>query len=311
MLVTDAGVWEAGWSAEAAATPPGRGPRGHALDWAHARTPRTARSPRGPTCTASRDVTCSSRWVVAAVSTPPRASPSSCRTAATSSTTRASTRLREPIPPLVAAPTTAGTGADLSQFAIISDVARHVKVTLLGRALVPDISITDPRTLTTMPDWLAATTGLDALTHGIESYVSRAASFLTDGHALAAIELVREHLPHSLEQPTSVAAQMGMARASMSAGLAFTNAILGRDARDLASGRWRARPSARHAQRTSSAARHSLQRRRVPGQVPTHRADAERRGRRSYAAGRGGRGHRRQGDRAFVIPRRAAAAARP
>jgi alcohol dehydrogenase class IV len=136
-------------------------------------------------------------------------------------------KVTEPIPPLVAAPTTAGTGADLSQFAIVSDVARRVKVTLLGRGLVPDISITDPLTLTTLPDWLAATTGLDALTHGIESYVSRAASFLTDSHALAAIGLVREHLPCMLEQPHSAGARVGMARASLSAGLAFTNAILG------------------------------------------------------------------------------------
>jgi alcohol dehydrogenase len=133
----------------------------------------------------------------------------------------------QPLPPLVAAPTTAGTGADLSQFAIISDVARGVKVTLLGRALVPDISITDPRALATMPDWLAATTGLDALTHGIESFVSRGANFLTDGHALCAVSLVRQHLPHVVDDSRNAAAQSGMARASMSAGIAFTNAILG------------------------------------------------------------------------------------
>lgn len=136
-------------------------------------------------------------------------------------------RVTRPIPPLVALPTTAGTGADLSQFAIVTDVARRVKVTLIGRALVPDISITDPRLLTTMPDWLAATTGLDALTHGVESFVSRAANFLTDRHALAAITLVRQHLIRSVERPKDLAAREGMAQASMSAGLAFSNAILG------------------------------------------------------------------------------------
>ncbi len=136
-------------------------------------------------------------------------------------------KVTKPMPPLVAAPTTAGTGSDLSQFAIISDVARRVKVTLLGRALVPDISITDPRTLATMPDWLASTTGLDALTHGIESFVSRAGSFLTSGHALRAISLAQRHLPRSVEYPHDAAARNGMACASMSAGIAFTNAILG------------------------------------------------------------------------------------
>ena len=136
-------------------------------------------------------------------------------------------KVTQPMPPLIAAPTTAGTGADLSQFAIISDTARLIKVTLLGRALVPDISITDPRTLATMPSWLAVTTGLDALTHGVESYVSRAATFLTDGHAVNAVRLVHKHLARSVERPGDPDAQWGMARASMSAGIAFTNAILG------------------------------------------------------------------------------------
>ena len=70
-------------------------------------------------------------------------------------------------------PSTAGTGADVSQFCIVTDTARGVKVTIMGRALVPEISVTDPRLLSTMPEWLAAATGLDALTHGIEAFVSR------------------------------------------------------------------------------------------------------------------------------------------
>lgn len=226
MLVTDAGVWEAGWSAEAAR---------HLQDAGLAATLWTGLTPNPKDCEIAagadlyREQACD---VLVAVGG------GSCIDAAKGIAVVVSNggnildyegidQVTEPIPPLVAAPTTAGTGADLSQFAIITDVSRYVKVTLLGRALVPDISITDPRTLTTVPDWLAATTGLDALTHGIESYVSRAASFLTDGHALTAIGLVQRHLRHSLEQPTSVTAQMGMARASMSAGLAFTNAILG------------------------------------------------------------------------------------
>ncbi len=131
------------------------------------------------------------------------------------------------IPPLLMIPSTSGTGADVSQFCVITDTMRRVKATLIGRALVPDISITDPRLLVTMPEWLAATTGLDALTHGIEAYVSRAASSLTDVHALTAVRLVGDHLVRTIDKPWDEDARIGMAQASLGAGLAFTNAILG------------------------------------------------------------------------------------
>jgi alcohol dehydrogenase class IV len=136
-------------------------------------------------------------------------------------------RIGRPIPPLVCAPTTAGTGADVSQFAVITDTTRGLKATLIGKTLVPDISLTDPATLVTMPDELGATTGLDALTHGVEAYVSRAASFLTDEHALSSVDLVGRFLARSVHDPDDAEARVGMARASLSAGLAFTNAILG------------------------------------------------------------------------------------
>lgn len=131
------------------------------------------------------------------------------------------------IPPLIMIPSTSGTGADVSQFCVITDTARRIKATLIGRALVPNISITDPRLLTTMPEWLNAATGLDALTHGIEAYVSKAASALTDVHALTAIRLVATHLTDTIDTPADVDARTGMAQASLEAGLAFTNAILG------------------------------------------------------------------------------------
>jgi alcohol dehydrogenase len=131
------------------------------------------------------------------------------------------------IPPTVMCPSTAGTGADVSQFAVITDTTRRLKATLIGRALVPDISLTDPRLLTTMPGDLAAATGLDALTHGIEAYVSLAAGPLTDVHALHAIELICRSLRRTLTHPDDAEARTGMAQASLEAGLAFTNAILG------------------------------------------------------------------------------------
>ncbi|GAA4872849.1 iron-containing alcohol dehydrogenase [Actinomycetospora straminea] len=136
-------------------------------------------------------------------------------------------RMALPIPPLVMVPSTSGTGADVSQFCIVTDTARNTKITILGRAMVPDVSVVDPSLLTTMPDWLNAATGLDALTHGIEAYVSRAHNPLTDHHALQAIALVGEHLVRTMDHPAEEGARTCMAQAALEAGLAFTNAILG------------------------------------------------------------------------------------
>lgn len=136
-------------------------------------------------------------------------------------------RMTQPIPPLLIIPTTSGTGADVSQFCIVTDTARSVKVTIMGRALVPDISITDPRLLVTMPDLLNAATGLDALTHGIEAYVSLAHNPLADTHALNAVGLVCGHLRSTITDPLGTEHRRKMAQASLQAGLAFSNAILG------------------------------------------------------------------------------------
>lgn len=132
-----------------------------------------------------------------------------------------------PIPPLLMIPSTAGTGADVSQFCIVTDTANSVKVTIMGRSLVPDISVTDPRLLATMGPELAAATGLDALTHAIESYVSLGHNPLADGHAVSAARLVERALRRSVDAPADETARLAMAQASLEAGLAFSNAILG------------------------------------------------------------------------------------
>jgi len=136
-------------------------------------------------------------------------------------------RATAPSPPTVMVPTTGGSGADVSQFCVVTDTARRFKVTIGGRALVPEISITDPQLLTTMPGELTAHTGLDALSHAIESCVSEACDFLSKGHAIAAIQGIVEHLPVAVQDPDDLTAREGMARASLQAGLAFTNALLG------------------------------------------------------------------------------------
>ncbi|MBC2643281.1 MULTISPECIES: iron-containing alcohol dehydrogenase [unclassified Rhodococcus (in: high G+C Gram-positive bacteria)] len=132
-----------------------------------------------------------------------------------------------PIPPLVMVPSTSGTGADVSQFCIVTDTTRGTKITIIGRALVPDVTVIDPRLLTTMPEWLNAATGLDALTHGIEAFVSLAHNPLTDHHALRAVGLVTDTLVRTIEEPMEMESRSVMAQASLEAGLAFTNAILG------------------------------------------------------------------------------------
>jgi alcohol dehydrogenase len=132
-----------------------------------------------------------------------------------------------PLPPTVMVPTTGGSGSDVSQFCVVTDTRRKLKITIGARALVPDISVTDPRALTTVPPDITAYTALDALSHAIESYVSKAANFLTDVQALAAIRGVTEHLFPALDHPGDLQAREGLARASLQAGLAFTNALLG------------------------------------------------------------------------------------
>jgi alcohol dehydrogenase class IV len=136
-------------------------------------------------------------------------------------------KIANPIPPLVMLPATSGTGADVSQFCIVTDTARLTKITIIGRALVPDVSVVDPRLLTTMPDELNAATGLDALTHGIEAFVSLAHNPLTDTHALQAVSLVMGNLARTMYKPSDTEARTCMAQAALEAGLAFTNAILG------------------------------------------------------------------------------------
>ena len=132
-----------------------------------------------------------------------------------------------PIPPLVCIPTTAGSSADVSQFAIIADTSRRTKMAIVSKAVVPDVALIDPQTLTTLSPYQIACTGMDALTHAIEAYVSTAHSPITDLHALEAIRLITSNLPGAVTHPSSLEYQGSMMLASLEAGLAFSNAILG------------------------------------------------------------------------------------
>ncbi|GMA51614.1 1,3-propanediol dehydrogenase [Alicyclobacillus contaminans] len=136
-------------------------------------------------------------------------------------------KIKSPLPPMVMVPTTAGSGSEVSQFSIIVDTNRSVKMTIVSKSLIPDIAIVDPETLTTKDRRLTANTGMDVLTHGIESYVSLAATPLTEVYSLQAIRLVARYLRPSTACQSNHEAKAAMAMASLQAGMAFSNAILG------------------------------------------------------------------------------------
>ncbi len=135
-------------------------------------------------------------------------------------------RIHRPLPPMVFLPTTAGSGSDISQFAIITDTRRRVKMTVISRTLVPNISIIDPLFLQTKPRDLVFYSAIDALSHAIESFVSIIASPFTEMQSLKAIELIARYLPMTKESLDLYILE-ALSTASTAAGMAFSNAGLG------------------------------------------------------------------------------------
>jgi alcohol dehydrogenase class IV len=136
-------------------------------------------------------------------------------------------RIAVPGPPLICVPTTAGSSADVSQFAIITDPGEKVKASLISKMLVPDTSLIDPATTVTMPPELTANIGLDAFTHAIEAFVSNASSPITDMCALNALRLITGNLVPARRDPANLEYRGKMMLGSLDAGLAFSNASLG------------------------------------------------------------------------------------
>ena len=132
-----------------------------------------------------------------------------------------------PGPPLIFIPTTAGSSADVSQFSIITDSNRRVKIAIISKMVVPDIALVDPQTTVTMPAALTAATGMDALCHSFEAYVSSASSAITDMAALRSVQLIVDNLAGAFAHPTDMVYRDNMMMASLMAGLAFSNASLG------------------------------------------------------------------------------------
>ena len=136
-------------------------------------------------------------------------------------------RVGMPGPPLICIPTTAGTSADISQFCIVVNSDEHYKMAIISKTVVPDVALVDPETTLTMDPYLTACTGVDALTHAVEAYVSTASSPIVDVHALAAIRLIWSNIETAVAQPDNLAARENMLLGSLQAGLAFSNASLG------------------------------------------------------------------------------------
>jgi alcohol dehydrogenase len=131
------------------------------------------------------------------------------------------------MPPYIAVNTTAGTASEMTRFCIITDLSRKVKMAIVDWRTTPTVAVNDPLLMAGMPPALTAATGMDALTHAVEAYVSIAATPITDACALKAISLIAENLRAAVANGADMDARDKMAYAEYLAGMAFNNASLG------------------------------------------------------------------------------------
>ncbi|MCY6369446.1 iron-containing alcohol dehydrogenase [Clostridium ganghwense] len=131
--------------------------------------------------------------------------------------------IKNPTPPLVAVPTTAGTGSEATQFTIISDTKNNVKMLLKGPILIPILAVIDAELTMTAPPNVTAATGIDALTHAVESYTSRVAQPLSDTFALSAIKRIFNNLRKAYNDGKDFEARNELALGALEAGIAFNN----------------------------------------------------------------------------------------
>ncbi|MEA5114899.1 MAG: iron-containing alcohol dehydrogenase [Geobacteraceae bacterium] len=129
--------------------------------------------------------------------------------------------------PLIAIPTTSGTGSEVTAFSIVTDTVRKKKMVIGGQFVGATIALADPLLTVGMPPKITASTGLDALTHAIEAYVSKGAMIPTDVLALKAIDLICNNIVKATKSGSDIEARSAMLLGSMMAGFAFTNAVLG------------------------------------------------------------------------------------
>lgn len=129
--------------------------------------------------------------------------------------------------PLICMPTTAGTGSEVTNISILLDVQAQIKKGIVSNELLPDVAIVAPELTLSCPAFVTAASGVDALVHAVESYLSNFASDITKSLSIAAIRMIMEALPIAYREPTNISAREKMATASLMAGLAFGNAGVG------------------------------------------------------------------------------------
>ena len=128
------------------------------------------------------------------------------------------------MPPMVAIPTTAGTGSEATQFTIITDTKKDIKMLLKGEVLMPTLAVIDPQFTMTAPPKITAATGLDALCHAVEAYTSRKAQTMSDTFAVSAVKRIFKFLPAAFHDGKNEEARVEMSVAALEAGIAFNNA---------------------------------------------------------------------------------------
>jgi len=135
--------------------------------------------------------------------------------------------LKRPLKPLIAVPTTAGTGSEVTLVAVIKDHERHLKMAFVSFFLLPDAAILDSRMTLSLPAPITASTGMDALTHAVEAYYCLSKNPLSDVTALAAIRLISGNLLKVVRKPSDREGRLAMANAATLAGMAFSNSMVG------------------------------------------------------------------------------------
>lgn len=136
-------------------------------------------------------------------------------------------KLTRRLRPLLVVPTTAGTGSEATQVAVVADHERHRKIAFTSIYLLPDAAVLDPRMTLTLPPTVTAATAMDALTHAVEAYTCLAKNPLSDAHALMAIELIGQNLMDVIREPENAGGRLALAIAANLAGAAFSNAMVG------------------------------------------------------------------------------------
>jgi len=136
-------------------------------------------------------------------------------------------RLKKPVKPFIAVPTTAGTGSEVTVAAVIYDEDSKVKMGFTSYRLLPNVAILDPKMTMTMPPKITAATAMDALTHAIEAYYCLQKNPVSDSFAVAAIKLIVDNLATCVENGEDETARLAMANGALLAGISFSNSMVG------------------------------------------------------------------------------------